>query len=236
MKFNKLFIIAILTLCFSNLYSQTNHDASMTRDFYFGVKGGIPLSSSTFTGYNFKATPEFGMNGGLFFGYNFNPMISIEAFGSIGNTVLGRHSTCHYWLDPNGVKYDYNMPGSIAYKDLFIDTKFTNLGLKVNFDVLQMVSKDETRKLSLAVSPMVGYYGTTTSINKLADNSTYISSDMVNGFGGGGEIALGYKFSSVFGAQIYSNIAFLNQRIDNIANPEHNGNFIHDRKEDMGKE
>ena len=221
--------VALMLLSVS-LFSQEKevvYDELGYKPVYVGVSGGIPFAKSTFTGYS-PETPGLGFSGGLFVGYNFNYTYSLDVFGKYSNLLLGHHKTCYYSLSPSGERVLGGTAGSMKYEDLYVQTNSQNYGLRFNVDLLQLFSPNYNRRLNLNLSPFAGAYVNTYSINKEADKSSFVESSTDITFGGGAEVSLGYKVSPVFNIALYSSIAFLNSRIDNIQTPQHPGNFIHD--------
>ncbi len=238
MKNFRIILLSAFVLLSVSAFSQneTNKNVepaqteNLIKPWFFGVKGNVPLAKSTFESYSF-IDEKIGYGGGLFVGYNFNPIFGVELFGGYSNVYLGHHASCAYWMDSEGNKHHFlgdPMPATgQKYEDLYVNTTAINVGLKLNIDLLQVVKKKYDRRLMFHISPMVGMSFYNANVNTLAGDKLFYASPNLSSIIVGGELALGYRITSNISVQLYSNMNwYLCNRIDGVNDPTHAGNYL----------
>lgn len=78
---------------------------------YIGLQGGVPFGVSTFSSFGADKT-RAGFDAGLYGGYRFNPVLSLEAQAAWGRVNQSAQDCCAgYWLGADGYRYEAAVAG-----------------------------------------------------------------------------------------------------------------------------
>ena len=196
------------------------------RGWYAGLSGGTSFGQATFRSITESKT-HWGAQFGVFGGYQFSRLLSVEALATMGWQKQTSLDCCPYWLSTNGERTFAPVLGKQGnyYRDLEAKTQWMRFGLQANFDVLSLITKPGTR-WSVMLSPQVSAVTTRTK---------HIATGYENEFsrqwhlGLGGQAAVGYRVARNFGLQLYGGITCLTgSRFDNIPVHCHKSNLIYE--------
>ena len=78
---------------------------------YAGIQGGMPFGISAMSSFGADRTTP-GWSAGIYGGYRFNPVLSLELQASWGRLVMNRRDCCpDYWIGTDGNRYEAAVAG-----------------------------------------------------------------------------------------------------------------------------
>lgn len=209
---------------------QTAFAQSDSRDYnsgwYAGLSGGTSFGQATFRSIT-ENTTNVGVQGGVFGGYQFSRLFSVEALVSLGSQKQTSLECDPFWLATDG---DFSFAPILGkqgnyYRDLEAKTQWMRFGLQANFDVLSLLTKP-TSRWSLNLSPQVSAVTTRTKHTATGYDHEF---DRQWHLGLGGQAAVGYHVARNVGLQLYGGITCLTgDRFDNIPKYHHKSNLMYE--------
>ena len=218
-------LLAMLAAGVQTAFAQSD-SRDYERGWYAGLSGGTSFGQATFRSITESKT-HWGAQFGVFGGYQFSRLLSVEALATMGGQKQTSLDCCPYWLSTDGERTFAPVLGKQGhyYRDLEAKTQWMRFGLQANFDVLSLITKPGTR-WSVMLSPQVSAVTTRTK---------HIATGYENEFsrqwhlGLGGQAAVGYRVARNFGLQLYGGITCLTgSRFDNIPVHCHKSNLIYE--------
>ncbi len=171
-------------------FTPIHTSAKQSLRWYAGIEGGISLGVSALSSFSPQGGADW--TAGLFGGYRFSPLLSLEVGANLGKLKLGATSCCEeYWLGSDGIRYLGRVTGmdSYSYKNIHSSVSIQQYALRLNVDMLQIVRSDWDKRWSLTVSPAV--YGINTKATLKTDDATIIKRNGQFQFGAGAGIGVG---------------------------------------------
>ena len=229
-----LLLLVLLTGMAAGAGAQENTGAMapVQNPWYVGLQGGTSFGQCTFWSINQDGVRSWGLQGGLFGGYRFNRLISLEGGFQYGGQSQYNLECCPYWLSVNG---DWKATQVIDkdgwyYSDIETATRWFKFALQGNFDMLSFIKGNNSWSLDL--SPQISLVNTqTTWKGNLSKSGAYHEEAQEPNWhlGLGGQIAAGYAFDDNWKVGIYGGVtALTGKRFDMIPNKYHNTNLIWD--------
>lgn len=195
---------------------------------YAGIELGMPLGVSTFT--SFASAGKVGFEGGVLGGYRISPLLSVEAGISLGSMRLGASKCCSdYWLGADGVRYLSPVAGmdSYSYRDIHSSVSVQQYALRLNVELLQIVTPDWDKRWSLTVSPAIYGIGTQAALKENGTKTTIVKRDGRFQFGAGAAIGGSYQVTGNLGIGLRSGVVWVfGERFDGITPTDHKENMI----------
>ena len=195
-------------------------------DWYAGVQAGTSFGQATFSSIT-SSQMHWGVQGGLFGGYRFNRLISVEAAFQYGAQTQTAQACCTYWLSEDGQRYVAPLLDAKGwfYEDLQTRTQWGRLAVQANFNLLSLVSALDSR-WSFNLSPQLALVATKT---KLVTPDAVSKKPAQVHLGLGGQASVGYQINDRIQAAFYAGISALTgERFDNIPDSFHKSNLIWD--------
>lgn len=199
---------------------------------YVGIGGGTSFGQCTFSSITEAGVRNWGIQGGLFGGYNFNRLISLELGFQYGRQSQFNLECCPYWLSTDGVwkaTQVIDMDGWY-YDDLHTATQWFKLAIQANFNMLSFIRSN--RNWSLDLSPQIALVNTqTTWKGNLSKGQGYLEKAQPSNFhfGVGGQVSVGYNIAQRCTISLYGGVSALTgKRFDMVPNKAHNTNMIWD--------
>ena len=193
---------------------------------YVGVQGGTSFGQGTFRSIT-EHDIHWGAQGGLFGGYRFSRLLSLEFGAQYGGQSQCALDCCPYWMSETGVRYMAPVLGQNGwyYRDLSTATQWGKAYLQANADLLSLLTKPGSR-WSLNVSPQ---FSAVTTRTRLVTPDKELGHDRQWHLGYGGQASVGFQISKTIGAALYGGITCLTgRRFDNIPVHAHKSNLLWD--------
>lgn len=226
--------MAALTLPAQAQQSEPAPERDYTRGWYIGAQGALSMGEGDFSSFGadkFRA----GGNGGVFGGYRFNKVWSLELNARWGQLNMAEQDCCFergYWL---GADYNRYHPALIPagmdgwyYKDLMSRTFVQQYSLQANMNVLGFFNATKDSRWMVELSPMVSAVGTSSDILTKAGKSPVRENISQWHLGVGGALQVSYAATKNLNVGIYGDFTHLfNEQLDGM--PElHSTNFMID--------
>ena len=156
-----LMLLAMLAAGVQTAFAQTD-SRDYERGWYAGLHGGTSFGQATFRSITESKT-HVGAQFGIFGGYQFSRLLSVEALATMGWQKQTSLDCCPYWLSTDGERTFVPVLDKQGnyYRDLEAKTQWMRFGLQANFDVLSLLTKP-TCKWSVTLSPQLSAVTTRT--------------------------------------------------------------------------
>lgn len=231
------FIITLLlfvTVCPSVSAQTATHvppDTAAARGWYAGAEGGVPFAVSTFSSFADGRTYA-GWLAGVFAGYAFSPVVSLEAQAGWSRPALGARECCTesgYWLGSDGRRYHAPVSGLPGWDYSSLKSRVTvqSYGLQLNLNVLPWLGAPPQNRWGLEVSPRLAAVGTKA---RLYDTST---GRQVKGLPTRWHLGAGFRLQGSYAVAdrlrigLYTGMTFLTGKgMDGIPRHAHSSNYL----------
>ena len=231
------FIITLLlfvTVCPSVSAQTATHvppDTAAARGWYAGAEGGAPFAVSTFSSFADGRTYA-GWQAGVFAGYAFSPVVSLEAQAGWSRPALGARECCTesgYWLGSDGRRYHAPVSGLPGWDYSSLKSRVTvqSYGLQLNLNVLPWLGAPPQNRWGLEVSPRLAAVGTKA---RLYDTST---GRQVKGLPTRWHLGAGFRLQGSYAVAdrlrigLYTGMTFLTGKgMDGIPRHAHSSNYL----------
>lgn len=208
---------------------RNTQDTEDNPSWYIGLQGGVPFGISTFSSFGADKT-RAGFDAGLYGGYRFNPVLSLEAQAAWGRVNQSAQDCCAgYWLGADGHRYEAAVAGMDGwrYADLESGTFTQRYGLQLNVNLLGFFPKTWHGRWSLELSPHVAAIGTKSTIQTISDGTDVLKGGTRWHLGAGGNVQAAYRITQCVSVGVYSGLTYLTgDPMDGMPEYLHKSNFI----------
>ena len=225
-----LWMLAVLDVC-AQEYAGSGEKDVPHKVWYGGIEGGVPFGVSTFSSFGADKT-RAGYALGLFGGYQFNPVLSVELSAKWGKANLSARDCCTengYWLGTDGVTYHAPVAGfdGADYADLKSAVSLQQYGLRLNVNLLGLFRSLRDSRWRLELSPMLAAVGTKADVKTIAGGNSQIKDKTRWHLGAGGNVQASYAVTQRLSLGLYSGITCLTGKgMDGVAEHIHDGNLL----------
>jgi outer membrane protein OmpA-like peptidoglycan-associated protein len=235
MRTHKLFLtFAILSGLALGVRAQEKAPALQPADgpWYIGIGGGTSFGQATFYSITEEGIRSWGLQGGLFGGYRFNRLISLEAGLQVGGQSQFNLDCCPYWLGTDGVWQATQVIDKDGwyFDDLQVATRWARFAVQANINMLSFIRGNN--RWSLDISPQISVLNTKSKwMGNLSDGQGYHEELQPANWhlGLGGQVGAGFAITPNWKLGLYGGItALTGKRFDCIPNKAHNTNLIWD--------
>ncbi len=226
--------VALLALALLPAKAQEQAESKPTateKGWFVGAQGGMPFGVSTFSSFGADKT-RMGWSAGVYGGYRFNPVLSLEATAKWGQINLSGQDCCldhHLWLGADGVRYEapvLDMDGW-NYSDLKSNVFTQHYGVQLNVNVLGFFNKTKHSRWTLEVSPLLAAVGTKATVKTVDSNTEVAKGSNRWHLGAGGNLQAGFQATKHLNIGVYSGITYLtNDRMDGMPEHCHKANYV----------
>lgn len=196
---------------------------------YVGVQGGVPFAVSAYTAFGSDKT-RAGWSAGIYGGYRFNSVLSVELQAAFGHANLASRSCCpDYWIGADGSLYEGNVAGGTGWNwhDLKSRVSMQRYGVQLNVNVLGFFNRTKDSRWTLQVSPLLMAYGTQADLQSIASGQTVYEGGTRWHLGVGGNLQAGYALTEHINIGIYTGLTHLTGKpLDGTPEYLHKENFI----------
>lgn len=229
-RFVKLYgLLWLLVASLAHVQAQPATDAA--GGWYVGAQGGVPFGMSGFSSFGADKV-RAGWNGGLYGGYHFNPILSLEAQAAFGQIHTGAQACCidhDYWLGADGVRYLSPVAGidGWSYAGLKSRTAFQRYGLQLNLNLLGFLERTRQSRWAVELSPLVAAVRTKATVGTIAGGTEVRKGPATWHLGAGGNLQADYRLTEQLHIGIYSGITCLTgDRMDGMPEDGHRNNLV----------
>lgn len=196
---------------------------------YIGIDGGVPFGVSAYSSFGQDRT-RAGWSAGVYGGYRFNPVLSLEVQAAWGQTDLASRGCCpEYWLGSDGVLYEAAVAGMEGwnYADLKSRVSTQRYGAQLNVNLLGFFAKTRYSRWTLEVSPLLTAYGTKATFRTLNGSNDVLKNGTRWHFGAGGNLQAGYAVTRNLDIGLYTGLTWLSgDPLDGTPEHLHKANYI----------
>lgn len=222
--------MALLLLAGAASGARAQVPAAVEHPWYVGVLGGTSFGQATFSSIT-EHTVYWGAQGGLFGGYRFNPVLSLELSARYGGQAQAALDCCNYWLSAAGERFMAPVLDEKGwyYSSLLTHTQWGKAALQVNLDLIGLFAKRS--RWSLDLSPQIAAVTTRTSLTTPDSQARDAGRTYARQWhlGLGGQVSLEYRIADRVGVALYGGITHLTgERFDNIPVHLHQTNLLWD--------
>ncbi len=231
---NKYLLAILLSLAMLPAFAQEQTEskpAATEKGWFVGVQGGMPFGVSTFSSFGADKT-RMGYSAGLYGGYRFNPVLSLEATAKWGEVNLSAKQCCidhSFWLGSDGVRYNapvLDMNGW-GYDNLKSEVFMQQYGLQLNVNILGFFNATKHSHWTLEVSPLLSAVGTKATVNGISDGAEAIKGSTQWHLGAGGNLQAGFQATKHLNIGVYSGITYLTGKpMDGMPEYRHEANYV----------
>ena len=199
------------------------------RGWYAGVSAGMPFGTSAMSSFGADRTTP-GWNAGIYGGYRFNPILSLELQAAWGQLTMNRRGCCpDYWMGADGNRYEAAVAGMDGWymSALQSRTFVQRYAAQLNVNLLGFFAGTRNSRWSLDLSPHIAAVGTESDF-RLTDGKA----DVLQGgarwhFGAGGNVQASYTFPAGLQLGIYTGMTYLTGKpMDGTPEHLHKANYI----------
>ena len=197
---------------------------------YIGVKGGMPFGVSMFSSFGHDK-PNIGWSTGVFGGYQFNSLISLEGFAEVGHmNMTSKSKYSDYSLVYSGNQYFSNSQSGLdgwAFSELKSHVFFQKYGAQMNLNLLGFCCTTSQSRWKLELSPVIGAIGTKATIKPLHSSEKIIKGDTKWHATVGGKLGASFSVTPLFSIGVYSGIEYITGKMmDGMPKVKHQDNYI----------
>jgi len=229
-------ITLLMVMVFMATGVQTASAQHVTKDsqpsWYVGLGGGTSFGQATFSSITEAGVRSWGIQGGVFGGYKFSRLVSLEAGFQYGQQKQYNLTCCPYWLATDGTWKATQVLDKDGwyFDDLTVPTRWFKIGLQANFNLLSFIKSNNRWFLDL--SPQISAVNTkSTWQGNLSHGQGYHEEVQAANWhlGLGGQLGFAYAFNDLVKLGIYGGVtALTGKRFDMIPNTAHKTNLIWD--------
>lgn len=199
------------------------------RGWYAGVSAGMPFGTSAMGSFGADRTTP-GWSAGIYGGYRFNPVLSLELQAAWGQTFLNYRDCCpDYWMGADGNRYEAAVAGMDGwnYSALQSRTFVQRYAAQVNVNLLGFFRATRDSRWSLDLSPHIAAIGTESDFRLTDSKAEVLQGSLQWHFGAGGNIQAGYTFPVGLQLGIYTGMTWLSGKpMDGTPEHLHKANYI----------
>lgn len=224
--FKKRLILPLLLVAAVSPMAWGQTTARAEKPWYVGVQAGTSFGQGTFRSIT-KHDTNWGFQGGVYEGYRFSRVLSLEGGFQLGKQDQQSQDCCPFWLSQDGVRYYSPVLDQTGwfYKDVKTSTRWEKVYLQANLNLLGLLTKKGCR-WTVQVSPQLSVM--TTATKYVAEGQKIAHATRWH-LGLGGQASIGFRICNSIEASVYGGITRLTgKRFDNIPVHAHKSNHILD--------
>ena len=196
---------------------------------YAGIQVGMPFGTSAMGSFGADRT-TLGWSAGIYGGYRFNPVLSLELQAAWGQLSLNRRDCCpDYWMGADGNRYEAAVAGLDGWymSALQSHTFIQRYAAQLNVNLLGFFRATRDSRWSLDLSPHIAAIGTESDFRLTDGKADVLQGDARWHFGAGGNVQASYTFPVGLQLGIYTGMTYLTGKpMDGTPKYLHKANYI----------
>ena len=196
---------------------------------YAGIQAGMPFGTSAMGSFGADRTTP-GWSVGIYGGYRFNPVLSLELQAAWGQLTMNRRDCCpDYWMGADGNRYEAAVAGMDGwYMSAFQSHTFIQrYAAQLNVNLLGLFAGTRDSRWSLDLSPHIAAIGTESDFRLTDGKADVLQGDARWHFGAGGNVQASYTFPVGLQLGIYTGMTYLTGKpMDGTPKYLHKANYI----------
>ena len=217
-------------------FAQPEAEAPLTEpatkpaaSWYAGVEGGMPFGTSAMGSFGADRT-TLGWSVGIYGGYRFNPVFSLELQAAWGQLTMNSRDCCpDYWMGADGNRYEAAVAGMDGWymSDLQSHTSVQRYAAQLNVNLLGLFAGTRDSRWSLDLSPHIAAIGTKSDFRLTDGKADVLQGGAQWHFGAGGNVQASYTFPVGLQLGIYTGMTYLTGKpVDGTPEHLHKANYI----------
>lgn len=202
---------------------------SVHTGWYAGIQAGLPFGVSAYSSFGADKT-RAGWSAGIYGGYRFNPVLSLEVQAVWGQLNLSSRDCCPgYWLGSDGRIYEGAVAGMDGWDWHSLKSRvfMQRYGVQLNVDILGFFAATKGGRWSLEVSPQLNATGTRATFRTITGNAEAMKGATGWHFGAGGNVQAGYRLTKNLQIGVYTGlIYYTGDPIDGTFKYLHKANYV----------
>ena len=212
-----------------SLTSQKDNTEKEYCAWYAGLKGGVAFGISQLSSFGADKT-RAGWSAGVYGGYRFNAVLSLEAQAAWASVNLSLRDCCpDYWLGSDAVRYEAAVAGMQGwnYSSLRSRAFVQSYGLQLNVNLLGFFTATRHSRWTLELAPRIAAIGTEATFYTISDGNEVMKGDTQWHFGAGGNIQAAYSITDNLNLGIFTGITYITGKpVDGMPEHLHKTNYI----------
>ena len=196
---------------------------------YAGIQAGMPFGTSAMSSFGADRTTP-GWSAGIYGGYRFNPVLSLELQAAWGQLAMNRRDCCpDYWMGADGNRYEAAVAGMDGWymSALRSRTFVQRYAAQLNVNLLGFFRATRDSRWSLDLSPHIAAIGTESDFRLTDGKADVLQGDARWHFGAGGNVQASYTFPAGLQLGIYTGMTYLTGKpMDGTPKYLHKANYI----------
>ena len=196
---------------------------------YAGIQAGMPFGTSAMGSFGADRTTP-GWSAGVYGGYRFNPVFSLELQAAWGRLAMNRRGCCpDYWMGADGNRYEVAVAGMDGWymSTLQSRTFIQRYAAQLNVNVLGFFARTRDSRWNLDLSPHIAAVGTESDFRLTDGKVDVLQGDARWHFGAGGNVQASYTFPVGLQLGIYTGMTYLTGKpMDGTPKHLHKANYI----------
>ena len=196
---------------------------------YAGIQAGMSFGTSAMSSFGADRTTP-GWSAGIYGGYRFNPVLSLELQAAWGQLTMNRRDCCpDYWMGADGNSYEAAVAGMDGWymSALQSHTFIQRYAAQLNVNLLGFFRATRDSRWSLDLSPHIAAIGTESDFRLVDGKADVLQGDARWHFGAGGNVQASYTFPVGLQLGIYTGMTYLTGKpMDGTPKYLHKANYI----------
>ena len=196
---------------------------------YAGIQAGMSFGTSAMSSFGADRTTP-GWSAGIYGGYRFNPVLSLELQAAWGQLSMNRRDCCpDYWMGADGNRYEAAVAGMDGWymSALQSHTFIQRYAAQLNVNLLGLFAGTRDSRWSLDLSPHIAAIGTESDFRLTDGKADVLQGDARWHFGAGGNVQASYTFPVGLQLGIYTGMTYLTGKpMDGTPKYLHKANYI----------
>ena len=196
---------------------------------YAGIQAGMPFGTSAMGSFGADRTTP-GWSAGIYGGYRFNQVLSLELQAAWGQLTMNRLDCCpDYWMGADGNRYEAAVAGMDGWymSALRSHTFIQRYAAQLNVNLLGFFRATQDSRWSLDLSPHIAAIGTESDFRLVDGKADVLQGDARWHFGAGGNVQASYTFPAGLQLGIYTGMTCLTGKpMDGTPMHLHKANYI----------